>query len=105
MVNGIQDDTAVPPVFSVPASFFAQSQVLNLLSPIPINSCAVLSSGSICFSKRVPAVARELRLPSLAFLSDADRRLLIAAIFDPRVAPTSVEGGGMEAHLRGLDRT
>ncbi len=51
----------------------------------------VLPAGSFNYAPRVRAVAAAFGFPDPCNLSDGDRRRLIAAIFDPRVAPASQE--------------
>lgn len=57
-------------------------------SPDPIG---VLAAGSFNYARRVPVVAAALGFPDFWNLSQGDRRRLITAIFDPRVAPSSIE--------------
>ena len=64
---------------------------LLLVSGRPRTSLAVLAAGSFNYPPRLAAVAAELGLADPHLLSERDRCRLIDAIFDPRVAPTSVE--------------
>ena len=59
---------------------------------LPKIHCGCLAAGSLDFRTRVPAVARELGYGAFDLLSERDRGRLIAAIFDPRIAPATERG-------------
>lgn len=56
-----------------------------------LEAYGALAAGTFLFSIRVPAVAAVVGIGDVAHSCERDRRRLIEAIFDPRVAPASQE--------------